>query len=84
MSEHKVEIERVEHKVTKVEVVEGELSSAELEAQGGEELPDREAMSLVDANVAVPVNAAVAANVLSDGSSAAADAEQTADIDQSN
>jgi len=84
MSEHKVEIERVEHKVTKVEVVEGELSSAELEAQGGEELPDREAMSLVDANVAVPVNAAVAANVLSDGSSAAADAEQAADIDQSN
>jgi hypothetical protein len=30
------------------------------------------------------VNAAVAANVLSDGSSAAADAEQAADIDQSN
>jgi hypothetical protein len=84
MSEHKVEIERVEHKVTKVEVVEGELSSAELEAQGGEELPDREAMSLVDANVAVPVNAAVAANVLSDGSSATADADQYADIDQSN
>jgi len=41
-------------------------------------------MSLVDANVAVPVNAAVAANVLSDGSSATADADQYADIDQSN
>jgi hypothetical protein len=61
-----------------------ELSPGELEAQGGEELPDREAMSLVDANVAVPVNAAVAANVLSDGSSATADADQYADIDQSN
>jgi hypothetical protein len=60
------------------------LSAEELEAQGGENLPDREAMSLVDANVAVPVNAAVAANVLSDGSSATADATQYADIDQSN
>ncbi len=66
------------------EVEERELSSEELEAQGGEELPDREAMSLVDANVAVPVNAAVAANVLSDNSSATADAEQAADIAQGN
>ena len=49
----------------------------------GSELPDREAMSLVNANVAVPVNAAVAANVLSDGSTAIADAYQEADIDQS-
>jgi hypothetical protein len=60
-----------------------ELSSEELEAQAGEELPDREAMSLVNANVAIPVNAAVAANVLSDGSTAIADATQDADIDQS-
>ena len=29
-----------------------ELSPEELEAQGGEELPDREAMSLINANVA--------------------------------
>ena len=36
------------------------LTPEELEAQGGEELPDREAMSLVNANVAAPVNAAVA------------------------
>ncbi len=63
---------------------EQELTDEELEAQGGEELPDREAMSLVNANVAVPVNAAVAANVLSDNSSAVADATQDADIDQSN
>ncbi len=39
-------------------------------------------MSLIDANIAVPVNAAVAANVLSDGSMAVADATQDATIDQ--
>jgi hypothetical protein len=61
-----------------------ELTAEELDAQGGEELPDREAMSLVNANVAVPVNAAVAANVLSDNSTAIADATQDATIDQSN
>jgi len=60
------------------------LSAEELEAQTGEGLPDREEMSLVDANVAAPVNAAVAANVLSDDSVAYANAEQTANIDQSN
>ena len=60
------------------------LTAEELEAQGGEELPDREQMSLVNANLAIPVNAAVAANVLSDGSIAYADAEQTTPIDQSN
>ena len=60
-----------------------ELSQEELEAQGGEELPDREAMSLINANLAAPVNAAVAANVLSDDSIAYANAEQNVDIDQS-
>jgi len=58
------------------------LSAEELEAQQGEELPDREAMSLVNANIAAPVNAAVAANILSDGSVAYANAEQDVDIDQ--
>lgn len=53
------------------------LSEEELQAQGGEELPDREAMSLVNANLAIPINAAVAANVLSDNSTAYADATQT-------
>ncbi|HEX7166298.1 MAG TPA: hypothetical protein VF230_04885 [Acidimicrobiales bacterium] len=61
-----------------------ELSAEELEAQSGEELPDREAMSLINANIAAPVNAAVALNVLSDDSVAIANAEQTADIDQIN
>lgn len=59
------------------------LSTDELEEQEGEALPDREAMSLVDLNLAAPVNAAVAANVLSDGSTAIADATQDATIDQS-
>jgi hypothetical protein len=58
------------------------LTREELEQQGGEELPDREAMSLVNANLAIPVNAAVAANVLSDHSTAWADANQAADIAQ--
>jgi hypothetical protein len=60
------------------------LPQDELEAQTGEELPDREQMSLVNANVAAPVNAAVALNALSDGSTAYANAEQTAPITQNN
>jgi hypothetical protein len=60
-----------------------ELSPEELEQQEAAELPDREAMSLVNANVAAPVNVAAALNVLSDDSVAYANAEQTADIDQS-
>lgn len=59
-----------------------ELSEQELDAQIGEELPDRDAMSLVNLNLAVPVNAAVAANVLSDGATAYADAAQNTPIDQ--
>ena len=59
------------------------LSDEELAAQAGEELPDREAMSLVNANIAIPVNAAVAANVLSDNAVAYADAAQTTPITQS-
>ena len=60
------------------------LTEQELEEQSGEALPDREAMSLISANVAAPVNAAVALNALSDDSVAIANAEQTADITQSN
>ena len=61
-----------------------ELTDEELQAQAsGEELPDREAMSLVNANVAIPINAAVAANVLSDDAVAYADATQDSIIDQS-
>jgi hypothetical protein len=60
-----------------------ELTPEELEQQEAAELPDREAMSLINANVAAPVNVAAALNVLSDNSTAVANAEQTAVIDQS-
>ena len=60
-----------------------QMTDEELQAETGEELPDREAMSLVNANLAAPVNAAVALNVLSDDSIAIANAEQTGTIDQS-
>jgi hypothetical protein len=58
------------------------LTDDELAAERGEELPDREAMSLINANLAAPINAAVAANVLSDNSIAYANATQTAPINQ--
>lgn len=61
-----------------------EMTPEELDNETGEELPDREAMSLVNANIAVPVNAAIAANVLSDDAVAYADATQDAAIDQAN
>ena len=60
-----------------------DLTDEEIEREAGEELPDREAMSLINANLAAPVNAAVALNVLSDSSVAYANAEQTASITQS-
>jgi hypothetical protein len=63
---------------------EAELTNEELENQDAAELPDREAMSLVNANVAAPVNLAAALNVLSDGSTATANATQTAPITQAN
>ena len=59
------------------------LTREELEAIAGEELPEQAAMSLVNANLAVPVNLAAALNV-SDGSLAYADATQQTPIDQSN
>jgi len=39
-------------------------------------------MSLINANVAAPINAAIAANILSDHSIAYANAEQNVDITQ--
>lgn len=59
------------------------LTDEEIEQEGGEQLPDREAMSLINLNAAAPINAAVAANVLSDDSVAYANAEQSATIIQS-
>jgi hypothetical protein len=60
------------------------LTREELDELAGEPLPERAAMSLINANLAAPINVAVAANVLSDNSIAYANAEQTVDIDQSN
>jgi hypothetical protein len=60
------------------------LTKEELDELAGEELPERAAMSLVNANIAIPINAAIAANVLSDNAIAAAQAAQTTPIDQTN
>jgi hypothetical protein len=59
------------------------LSREDLEQLTGDALPERAAMSLINANIAIPINAAIAANVLSDGAAAIADATQDATIDQS-
>jgi len=59
------------------------LTREELDELAGEALPERAAMSLVNANIAIPINAAVAANVLSDGAIAYANAAQDTPIDQS-
>ena len=58
------------------------LTREELDELAGEPLPERAAMSLVNANVAAPINLAAALNVLSDNSVAYADATQTAPITQ--
>ena len=60
------------------------LTREELDELAGEQLPERAAMSLVNANVAAPVNLAAALNVASDHSIAYANAEQTAPITQTN
>jgi hypothetical protein len=59
-----------------------DLTPRELEALAVEPLPDRAAMSLVNANVAAPINAALALNVASDNSVAFANAVQNAPITQ--
>ena len=69
MSEEKVEYKK--------------LTREDLDKLAGEALPERAAMSLINANVAAPINAAIALNVLSDDSIAYANAEQTGDITQS-
>jgi hypothetical protein len=64
------------------EIKKQELSQEELQQQQAEDLPDREAMSLVNANAALPINAGVALNALSDNSTAQAVAVQNAPIEQ--
>jgi hypothetical protein len=60
-----------------------QLTREELDKIAGEALPEKAAMSLINANVAAPINAALALNVASDDSVAYANAEQTGDITQS-
>jgi hypothetical protein len=61
------------------------LTREELNELAGEELPERAAMSLVNANVVAPINLAAALNVASDNSIAYANAEQNiGDITQTN
>ena len=60
------------------------LSREELDELAGEPLPERAAMSLINANIAAPVDPAVGANVLSVNSSAYTNAEQNVDITQDN
>jgi len=59
-----------------------QVTREELDQLAGEALPERAAMSLINANIAIPINAAIAANVLSDGATAYADAVQTDPITQ--
>ena len=59
-----------------------QLSREELNELAGEELPERAAMSLLNANIAAPVNAAIALNALSDNSIAYANATQDVNITQ--
>jgi len=56
------------------------FNRADIQAQGMSELPKRQEMSLVNADIAAPINAALALNVLSDGSIAVANATQYAPI----
>ena len=58
------------------------MTRREISTETVSELPSREAMSLVNANIAAPINAALALNVLSDNSVAYANAQQFAPIVQ--
>ena len=55
---------------------------SDLGAQHVTELPERDALSLVNLNAAVPINLGAALNVLSDGSAALAGASQNTPINQ--
>jgi hypothetical protein len=58
------------------------LTLQELELHSGELLPTRDVMSLVNLNAALPINLGLAANVLSDNSTAYAGALQQTPITQ--
>jgi len=91
MPENTNQDERYEVRLVKIDggtesVVESkEIPLEKLREQGQQvsELPNREAMSLINANIAAPINLAAALNVLSDSSVAVANAQQYAPITQS-
>jgi hypothetical protein len=66
--------------------VEEALTGSDLEAQAGEALPAREAMTTIDVsgvdNFAAPINEATAANINSSDSYAIADADQVVILNQ--
>jgi len=89
MPEHTQTDERFDVRLVKIEggnesVVESKEVPIEKLRQQSEvsELPNREAMSLINANIAAPINLAAALNVLSDSSVAVANAQQVAPITQ--
>jgi hypothetical protein len=59
-----------------------EMNKRDLDREIVVALPSREALSLVNANLALPINLALAANVLSDNSAALAGATQNTPIVQ--
>ena len=70
-------------------MADSELTGDELEAQGGQALPDKEAMSTISAdigagidNFAMPINEAIAINNESVSSWAIADADQIVILEQ--
>jgi hypothetical protein len=92
MPDHTKQDERYEVRLVKIDgsdesVIESkEIPLDKLREQSGQqvsELPNREAMSLINANIAAPINLAAALNVLSDSSIAVANAQQYAPIEQS-
>ena len=58
------------------------LGADDLEALEITELPEREALSLVNLNAAIPINVGLAANILSDNAAAGAMAQQGTPITQ--
>jgi hypothetical protein len=58
------------------------FNRADIKSQHATELPDREAMSLINADIAAPINAALALNVASDGAITNAVAQQVAPTNQ--
>jgi hypothetical protein len=84
MADEKYEVRLVKIEGTQESIVETKEVPIEKLKQESEvsELPNREAMSLVNANLAAPINLALALNALSDDSVAIANAQQYAPINQ--